>query len=134
MPGKHARQSLCLVASLGNLRGKGDKFAERVALDLSPSCFAVVSPDPQARVLHDRQGTLTLVQESAIYLYHPSVCRLVVALAAGSDTPLLATDFAQASHAAPEDNPHMYCELPELPPELEGGDLGAGMTGKGARF
>ena len=35
-------------------------------------------------------------------------------------------DVSQAFVCAPETNPHMYMQLPRLPPELQGADLGRG--------
>ena len=52
--------------------------------------------------------------------------RMLVALAAGSDMPIFSTDFSQAFINADIDNPHLYCSLPQLPPEMRGGVFGAG--------
>ena len=52
--------------------------------------------------------------------------RMLVAFAAGSDMPLYSTDFSQAFLNADVDNPQLYCSLPQLPPEMRGGDFGAG--------
>ena len=52
--------------------------------------------------------------------------RMLVALAAGSDRPLYSTDFSQAFINADSDNPHLYCKLPLLPPEMRGGEYGMG--------
>ena len=55
--------------------------------------------------------------------------RMNVALAAGPDMPLFSTDFSQASLSADLDHPHLYCGLPTLPPEMQGGAFGmAGRT------
>ena len=57
--------------------------------------------------------------------------RMLVALAAGSDRPLYSTDFSQAFINADSDNPHLYCKLPLLPPEMRGGEYGmCGHRGK----
>ena len=52
--------------------------------------------------------------------------RTIVALAAGSDMPLYTVDFTQAFLNADLGEPHVYCDLPELPPEMCGGEFGIG--------
>ena len=56
--------------------------------------------------------------------------RTIVALAAGSDMPLYTVDFTQAFLNADLGEPHVYCGLPELPPEMCGGEFGAGGRAK----
>jgi hypothetical protein len=58
--------------------------------------------------------------------------RMIVALAAGSDMILLSTDFSQAFLNAMLDDPKLYCALPELPLEMQGGDFGVGGKSKAA--
>ena len=50
--------------------------------------------------------------------------RMLVSFAAAEGWALYAVDFSQAFTNAPEENPHMYAELPVLPPELMGGAYG----------
>ena len=47
--GGRARRSLCLVASLENLRGKGGKVTAFTQPALTTSRFAVAPPDPQTQ-------------------------------------------------------------------------------------
>jgi hypothetical protein len=56
--------------------------------------------------------------------------RTIVALAAGSDMPLFTVDFTQAFLNADLGEPHVYCGLPELPPEMCGGEFGIGGRAK----
>ena len=51
--------------------------------------------------------------------------RMAVALAAGNDMRLFSTDFSQAFLNADIDVTNLYC-LPELPPEMHGGEFGKG--------
>ena len=55
--------------------------------------------------------------------------RMVVSLAAGNDMRLFSTDFSQAFLNADIDVPNLYCSLPELPPEMLGGEFGKGKAG-----
>ena len=55
--------------------------------------------------------------------------RMVVALAAGNDMHLFSTDLSQAFLNADIDVPNLYCSLPELPPEMLGGEFGKGKAG-----
>mmetsp|Transcript_55947 Transcript_55947/g.127144 ORF Transcript_55947/g.127144 Transcript_55947/m.127144 type:complete len:130 (+) Transcript_55947:153-542(+) len=55
--------------------------------------------------------------------------RMVVALAAGNDMRLFSTDSFQAFLNADIDVANPYCDLPELPPEVFGGEFGKGKSG-----
>ena len=52
--------------------------------------------------------------------------RMVVALVAGNDMHLFSTDFSRAFFNADIDVVNLYCSLPELPPEMPGGEFGKG--------
>ena len=52
--------------------------------------------------------------------------RMLVSFAAAEDMALHTIDFTQAFTNAPQPNPHLYCELPELPDELKGKVCGGG--------
>ena len=76
------------------------------------------------------RGDLTVKGEHYLETKSPMVfletIRMIVSLAAGSDMPLFSTDFSQAFLNADLDQPHLYCGLPTLPPEMRGGDFGMG--------
>ena len=55
--------------------------------------------------------------------------RMAVAHAAGNDMRLFSTDFFQAFLNADIDVANLYCSLPELPPEIPGGEFGKGKAG-----
>jgi hypothetical protein len=52
--------------------------------------------------------------------------RMLVSFAAAEDMALHTIDFTQAFTNAPQPNPHLYCELPDLPDELKGKICGGG--------
>jgi len=52
--------------------------------------------------------------------------RTLVSFAAAEDMALHTIDFTQALTNAPQPNPHLYCELPELPGKLKGKVRGGG--------
>ena len=54
---------------------------------------------------------------------------MVVALAAGNDMRLFSVDFSQAFLNADIDVANIYCDLPELPPGMLGGEVGKGKAG-----
>ena len=54
---------------------------------------------------------------------------MALALAAGKDMRLFSTDFSQASLDADTDVANLYCNHPELPPEVLGGEFGKGKAG-----
>ena len=60
--------------------------------------------------------------------------RLLVSFAASEDWALYHVDFTQAFVNTPEENPHMYCELPILPQEFRDGTFGRGGTHKRGSF
>ena len=61
------------------------------------------------------------------------VIRMAVALAAGNDMHLFSTNFSQAFLNADINVAIIYCSLPELPPEILGGEFCKGKaSGKGA--
>ena len=55
--------------------------------------------------------------------------RMAVALAAGNDMRLFSTQFSQAFLNADIDVANLYCDLPELLPELLGGEFDKGKAG-----
>jgi len=59
--------------------------------------------------------------------------RMIVPLAARSDMMLFMTDFSQAFLNAMLDDPKYYCcALPDLPPEMRGGNFGVGGNSRAA--
>ena len=56
--------------------------------------------------------------------------RMLISMAAGSDMLLFSTDCCQAFLNAEVEEPHLYCSLPELPPEMRGGEFGVGGRAK----
>jgi len=60
--------------------------------------------------------------------------RMLVSFCAGSAWALHSIDFTQAFINVPEDNPHMYCELPDIPPEMRGARFGSGRGKKVAHM
>ena len=81
-------------------------------------CRIVVRGDLTVQGVHYLETKSTMTSLETI--------RMLVAFAAGSDMPLYSTDFSQAFLNAAVDNPQLYCSLPQLPPEMRGGDFGAG--------
>ena len=77
-------------------------------------CRFVVRGDLTVKGVHWIENKSTMAALEAV--------RMLTSFAAGSGWKIYACDWSQAFVQAPATNPNMYCELPDLPPELH--DLG----------
>ncbi len=89
-----------------------------VKKDGTPKIRFVVRGDLTEKGMHYLEGKSSMASMEGV--------RMVVSFAASEDWDLNTLDFTQAFTNAPEPNPHLYCELPQLPEELRGGALGSG--------